>query len=79
MPKMALIKQSSKFLTPWVNKNFCPMGNNQGGRFASTVSFNWKDPLNLESRLSEEEIMIRDTAYNYCQEKLLPRVTLANR
>merc|ERR1712141_411436 len=45
----------------------------------STVSFDWKDPLNLESQLTEEETMIRDVAHDYCQEKLLPRVVLAAR
>jgi glutaryl-CoA dehydrogenase len=33
----------------------------------------------LDSQLSEEERMIRDTAHDYCQEKLLPRVLEANR
>merc|ERR1712136_475630 len=33
----------------------------------------------LESKLTDEEKLVRDTAYSYCQEKLLPRVTLANR
>lgn len=41
--------------------------------------FNWQDALNLESQLTEEEIMIRDASHAYCQEKLLPRITLANR
>lgn len=36
--------------------------------------FDWTDPLNLESLLTEDEISIRDTARNYCQAKLLPRV-----
>merc|ERR1711884_168815 len=45
----------------------------------TAVTFDWKDPLNLESKLAEEEIMIRDVAHQYCQEKLLPRVVLANR
>ncbi|CAA7260551.1 unnamed protein product [Cyclocybe aegerita] len=36
--------------------------------------FNWEDPFNLESLLTEEEIAIRDTAHQYCQENLLPRV-----
>ena len=43
------------------------------------LTFNWKDPLDLESKLTDEEKMVRDTAYNYCQEKLLPRVTMSNR
>lgn len=42
-------------------------------------SFNWQDPLLLESLLSEEERMIRDTAHQYCQERLMPRVLTANR
>jgi len=42
-------------------------------------SFNWQDPLLLESLLSEEERMIRDSAHQYCQEKLMPRVLEANR
>jgi len=42
-------------------------------------NFNWQDPLLLESLLTEEERMIRDSAYQYCQEKLMPRILLANR
>ena len=41
--------------------------------------FNWQDPMFLDSQLTEEERMIRDTAFDYCQEKLLPRVLEANR
>lgn len=36
--------------------------------------FQWEDPLNIESLLTEEEIFVRDTARAYCQERLLPRV-----
>jgi glutaryl-CoA dehydrogenase len=43
------------------------------------ASFNWQDPLNLDSMLSEEERMIRDSAHQYCQEKLMPRILDANR
>lgn len=46
---------------------------------SSAPNFDWKDPLNLESLLTEEEIAIRDTFRTYCTQKLLPRVTLANR
>jgi glutaryl-CoA dehydrogenase len=45
----------------------------------SKASFNWQDPLSLESMLSEEERMIRDSAHQYCQERLMPRVLEANR
>jgi len=46
---------------------------------SSKASFNWQDPLILESLLTEEERMIRDSAHQYCQEKLMPRVLEANR
>ncbi|XP_055846777.1 glutaryl-CoA dehydrogenase, mitochondrial-like [Episyrphus balteatus] len=46
---------------------------------ASTAEYDWRDPLNLESLLTEEEIAIRDTFRSYCTKTLLPRVTLANR
>jgi glutaryl-CoA dehydrogenase len=43
------------------------------------AQFQWDDPLLLDSQLSAEERMIRDAARSYCQDKLLPRVTLAFR
>jgi len=43
------------------------------------LEWDYKDALNLECRLTEEEIMVRDVFHDYCQEKLMPRVTLANR
>ena len=36
--------------------------------------FNWQDPFLMEEQLSEEERLVRDTARQYAQEKLLPRV-----
>ncbi len=41
------------------------------------LSFDWEDPFDLEGQLTEEERLVRDTARNYAQEKLLPRVTSA--
>ena len=41
--------------------------------------FNWQDPMFLDNQLNEEERMIRDTAHDYCQEKLMPRILEANR
>jgi len=38
------------------------------------VDFAWEDPFFLEEQLTEEERMIRDTARDYAQDKLLPRV-----
>lgn len=48
-------------------------------RCASTASFKWDDPLNLNSLLTEEEQAIQETARSYCQERLLPRVLEAYR
>ncbi|MDE2444907.1 MAG: acyl-CoA dehydrogenase [Alphaproteobacteria bacterium] len=44
-----------------------------------STEFNWEDPLNLESQLSEEERMIRDSARAFAQDKLQPRVKMAFR
>jgi glutaryl-CoA dehydrogenase len=41
--------------------------------------FDWADPFELESQLSEEERQVRDTARDYAQEKLMPRVVAAYR
>src|SRR4051794_16625160 len=43
------------------------------------AAFDWEDPLDLESELTEEERMVRDTARGYAQDKLFPRVLLDNR
>ncbi len=43
------------------------------------ATFKWDDALLLDDQLSDEERMVRDQAHSYCQEKLLPRVLLANR
>ncbi len=42
-------------------------------------TFKWDDALLLEDQLSEEERMVRDSARDYCQEKLQTRVLEANR
>ncbi|PIB26621.1 acyl-CoA dehydrogenase [Amylibacter kogurei] len=39
----------------------------------------WEDAFLIEDQLTEEERMIRDAARAYCQDKLQPRVTEANR
>ena len=41
---------------------------------SDNVPFNWADPFSMEEQLSEEERLVRDTAKQYSQEKLLPRV-----
>lgn len=42
-------------------------------------TFQWEDPLLLDELLSDDERMIRDTAHDYCQNQLMPRVLEANR
>jgi glutaryl-CoA dehydrogenase len=44
---------------------------------ASHTQFQWDDPFLLELQLTEEERLIRNTARQYAQENLLPRVTEA--
>jgi glutaryl-CoA dehydrogenase len=41
--------------------------------------FTWDDALLLDDQLTEDERMIRDSARDFCQGKLMPRVLLANR
>ncbi len=43
------------------------------------AAFNWEDPLDLESELSEDERMVRDTARGFAQDYLMPRVVAAYR
>jgi glutaryl-CoA dehydrogenase len=43
------------------------------------AGFRWDDPLLLGEQLGEDERMVRDSAHQYCQEKLFPRVLEANR
>jgi glutaryl-CoA dehydrogenase len=37
-------------------------------------AFRWDDPLLLDLQLSEEERMVRDSAHDYAQQRLMPRV-----
>jgi len=41
--------------------------------------FVWDDPLLLDDQLSEDERLVRDTARQYAQDKLMPRILEANR
>jgi len=44
---------------------------------AEAKTFSWDDPLDLASRLSEDERMVWESARAYAREKLLPRVVSA--
>jgi glutaryl-CoA dehydrogenase len=41
--------------------------------------FKWDDPFLFNDQLDDEERMIRDTARRFCQDKLMPGITEANR
>ncbi len=43
------------------------------------ITFDWADPMLIDNQLTEEERLIRDTANNFCQNKLMPRVLEDNR
>ena len=45
------------------------------GKDKPGANFQWDDAFLLDSQLTEDERMIRDTARAYAQDKLLPRVT----
>ncbi|GLS19075.1 glutaryl-CoA dehydrogenase [Labrys miyagiensis] len=45
----------------------------------ASEAFDWTDPLDLESLLTEEERLVRDTARDYAQDRLMPRVLKAYR
>ena len=45
----------------------------------AAAEFNWEDPLDLESQLTDEERMIRDAARAFAQDKLSPSVKSAFR
>ena len=43
------------------------------------VPFDWQDALRLDDLLTPEETMVRDSARKYAQERLMPRILMANR
>ncbi len=45
----------------------------------SQAAFLWNDPMLLEQQLGETERMVRDSARNYCRDRLAPRVLEAFR
>jgi len=43
------------------------------------AKFDYTDPLQMEELLTEEEKMVRNSANDYCQKDLMPRILMANR
>ena len=52
---------------------------NKSNPATSWASFNWEDPFRLEQQLSDDERLVMDTARQYAQEQLAPRVQEAYR
>ena len=42
-------------------------------------AFRWDDPLLIDEQLTADERLVRDSARDYCQQRLMPRVRDANR
>ena len=49
------------------------------GQLFQWGTFDWEDPFNLESRLTEDEKAFRDAFKRYCDEKLMTRIVMDNR
>ncbi|KAI9245529.1 glutaryl-CoA dehydrogenase [Phascolomyces articulosus] len=69
----------SRNLVPIIGRQFSNNAVINSALSHTYVKYNWEDPLDLESQLTDEERIMRDTARNYCQEKLLPRAVDAFR
>ena len=41
------------------------------------TKLNWEDPFELDAQLTEEQRMVRESARQYAQDRLAPRVTAA--
>jgi glutaryl-CoA dehydrogenase len=78
-PWMVAYRRGDASQTPQ-SKPKHPMLTTQKPPHASkNASFDWTDPLGLDSQLSSDERAIRDAAHAYCQDQLAPRVLEAFR
>ena len=62
-----------------MNAPFNAPANEAPNPSAGIVPFNWEDPFDLETQLTEDERMIRDAAHGFAQSELQPRVIEAFR
>ena len=49
------------------------------GKVNQYEPYNWSDPFRLSDQLTEDERMVQEAARAYCQERLMPRILMANR
>ncbi|XP_036735081.2 glutaryl-CoA dehydrogenase, mitochondrial isoform X2 [Manis pentadactyla] len=76
---MALRGVSARLLSRGACLRLLSTRGSAAAQTASRPEFDWRDPLMLEEQLTTDEILIRDTFRTYCQERLMPRILLANR
>ncbi len=50
-----------------------------GAKGGERARFEWADPLRLQEQLDEVELGVQQSAHDYCQQRLLPRVVEATR
>ncbi|CAD5113571.1 DgyrCDS2735 [Dimorphilus gyrociliatus] len=65
-----------------INSSFLPILNRSfsvTSARSEKLTLNYKDALNIDGQLEEDEILIRDQFKGYCQEQLMPRILEANR
>ncbi|PWN53388.1 acyl-CoA dehydrogenase NM domain-like protein [Violaceomyces palustris] len=72
----SLSSSSTTTSTPLLARNYSAQAasTKDGYNMTEFTEFNWEDPLSLNSVLSEEEIAISQTAHDFCQETLQPKV-----
>lgn len=79
-----LIKLTRGIVNQNTRNNYCNAKNISLAPFNRTsvstkATFEWEDALNLNSLLTEEEVMLKDSFRSYCQQKLMPRIINGNR
>lgn len=70
----SIIRQSARQLSASARPILTPSATRGYAAHATPQPFNWEDPLDYKSLLTEEELAIQETAESYCQERMLPRV-----
>jgi glutaryl-CoA dehydrogenase len=56
-----------------------PMSKPETTELRERAVFQWEDPFLLEDELTEDERMVRDTARDFAQDRLMPRILEGNR
>lgn len=46
---------------------------------SSVNPYDWEDPFLMKEQLSEEELIVQESAQAYCEQELMPRILMANR